>query len=72
MVCLCVFGAVMFQSDGLVFVGVLLNVVTRGYLRYFLFFQAGWTADPVKGWCDAMHVLTGRIPRIWATEAFGR
>jgi hypothetical protein len=60
----------MFQSDGLVFVGVLLNVVTRGHLRYFSLFQAGWTADPVKGWCDAMHVLTGRIPKIWATAAF--
>ena len=72
MVCLCDFESVMFQSDGLVFAGVLLNVVTRGHLPYFSLFQAGWTADPVKGWCDAMHVLMGRIPKIWVTEVFGK
>ena len=61
---------VMFQSNGLVFVGVLLNAVTPGRLRYFLLFQAGWTVDPVIGWCDAMHVLTDRIPKIWGIEVF--
>ena len=70
MVCLCGFGAVMFQADELVFVGVLLNDVTHGHLRYFSLFQADWTAAPAKGWCDAMHGLTGRIPKIWAIAAF--
>ena len=61
---------VMFQSNGLVLVGVLLNAVTLGRLRYFSLFQADWTVDPVIGWCDAMHVLTDRIPKTWGIEVF--